>query len=266
MILIEFFYSSITTGITPRSMEEDGYVGVILAAFLVWLVYNIKVRPLHVFVLIWLNMFVIRYLGNMVEGYFFSNVFISGYTFFSELGIAIIMSLLTAAATGFILLHPEFNNSLWNKSRAFLSRREDRDWAYRIALSTVLFLAVYYAFGIMASPFIHQRYPDISQGLNIPAVYVIVPLELFRGFIITLALVPLTLAIGTGKDYVFFAASLMMFIPGFMVPLIENGIPLWVSPYIIIELVAFSLVVGFIVSYLFTPPSSRAVKKAASDA
>lgn len=257
MILVEFFYTSLTTGISIDTLALDAEIGVVLAAFLLWLVYNLKLRPVHVFLLVWLTMFVVRYFNNVIEGYFFTDVFGSVGELGMSLLLSLLMAFLIAVATGFILLHPELNDSLWDRSKDMLSRRSTRDWIVRIAAASPLFFAVYFVFGMAVSPFVYPYYTDPSLGLTIPSFWVMIPVELLRGLIFTLALIPLIIAVGTGKFYVFLATSLMLFIPGSLIPLLEAPLPLAIIPFHITELFADSMVFGLILTLLFTPPSRK---------
>lgn len=261
MILIEFFYTSLTTGISIDTLALDAEVGVVLAAFLLWLVFNLKLRPVHVFLLTWLLIFVIRYFNNMLEGYFFTDVFASPLAFGRDMLFSFLMSFLIAVATGFILLHPETNDSLWERSRDMLSRRETKSWIMRIAAAVPLYFIVYFSFGMAVSPFVFQYYNDPSLGLKIPSFSVMIPVELLRGLIFTLALIPLIVAVGTGRLYVFISTSMMLFIVGSLIPLVESPLPAQILPFHAIELLADSLVFGLVLTWLFTPPSGRLSRK-----
>lgn len=254
MILIEFFYTTITTGISIGTLERDAEVGLTLAVFLVWLVFNIKLRPRHVFLLIWVTIFVVRFFNNMIEGYFFTDVFASTLTLLMDIATSFLISFLMAVAAGFILLHPEFNDSLWNRSREMISRRNRNDWIIRIIVASPLFFLIYFAFGMAVSPFVYQYYQDPSLGLKIPPFTIMIPVELVRGLIFTLALIPMIVAVGTGKTYVFIAVSMMLFIPGSLVPLLEAPLPIQIIPFHLAELLADSLVFGLVLTWLFTPP------------
>lgn len=254
MILIELVYTLLSGGFTWLSLERDAEVGLTLAVFLVWLVYNLKLRPLHVFLLMWLVMFVVRFFNNMIEGYFFTDVFGSPSAFLVALGLAMLVSILIAAAAGFILLHPEFNDSLWVRSRRMLAKRSTAQWIIRIVASSPIYFLIYFGFGMAVSPFVYQYYQDPSLGLNIPPFSLMIPLELLRGLIFTLALIPLITAIGTGRNYIFIATSMMLFIPGSLIPMIEAPLPIQIIPFHIVELLADSLVFGYALTLLFAPP------------
>lgn len=266
MVLVEFVYTSLTSGISLGTLERDAEVGIAMAVFLVWLVYNLKLRPLHVFLLIWLTIYFVRYFNNIIEGYFFTDVFSSLPALLSSLGITLLSSLLIAGATGFILLHPETNDSLWERSRRMISRRSRNSWILRIVAAVPLFLLVYFVFGMAVSPFVYPYYTDPSLGLKIPAMSVMIPVELVRGLIYTLVLIPIIVAVGTGRLYVFIATSMMLFIPGALVPLIESPLPMAILPFHMVELLADSLAFGYILTLLFTPPQEYPSGRLASHA
>ena len=142
-----------------------------------------------------------------------------------------------------------------------ISRRSRRDWIIRIVVAAPIFFLIYFAFGMAVSPFVYQYYQDPSLGLKIPSFAVMIPVELIRGLIFTLALIPLIIAVGTGKPYVFIATSMMLFIPGSLVPLIESPLPMQIIPFHLVELLADSLVFGLALTWLFTPPEKRTISK-----
>lgn len=250
MILIEFFYTTLTTGISIGTSERDAEVGLTLAVFLVWLVYNLKLRPNHVFLLVWLTMFVVRFLNNMVGGYFMTFPIDNASDTLESLGFSFLISFLIAAAAGFILLHPEFNDSLWERSRKMLSLRNRNQWILRIALSTLIFIGIYFAFGTAVSPFV---YPGGTQGTVNAQLGISIAIELLRGLIYTLALIPLIIAVGTGRLNIFLAASMMLFIPGSLIPLVESEFTIAVILIHMGELLADSLIFSLMLTLLFAP-------------
>ena len=62
---------------------------------------------------------------------------------------------------------------------------------WRIVLSSV----IYFTFGGIVSPIVLPYYTSLSYGLRMPGFEVLAPLEIFRGFLYVIALLPLLAAL-----------------------------------------------------------------------
>ncbi len=95
---------------------------------------------------------------------------------------------------------------------------------------------------------------DPSFGLVIPPFSVILPLEFFRGFLYTISLLPVIAVVKERRASFFLLASLL-FIPGAFIPLVmDTSLPSQIIPIHLIEILADSLVYGFVLSRLLSRP------------
>jgi len=234
--------------LTLTSLAISLLGGFILSFFLTWLVSRMKLQRLHIFALIWFNLFIVRYFSNMVEGYFFTSVFASFNDFLSQVFITLIVTLAEGALTGFLLI-TKATESLVASIKEHLSTRSKGSWIVRIVAGSVIYFPIYFFFGALISPFIIEYYSGSSLGLKIPPFTVIIPLEFFRGFLYVITLLPIIAAVKDGKRTPFIALASMLFIPGALIPLIaETSLPPEIIPFHLLEILGDSLVYGFALS------------------
>jgi hypothetical protein len=84
---------------------------------------------------------------------------------------------------------------------------------------------------------------------------VIIPVELFRGFVYTLVLLPLLATVVGGRTTKLIALAAMLYIPGGLIALLGNpGLPAPIIPFHGLEILADSIVYGFVLSRILSHP------------
>lgn len=230
--------------------------GIILSLFLLWLVGKMKLQKLHVFALIWLNLFVVRFFSIMIEGYFFTSVFASFTDFIIQAFIKLGITLIEGAFTGF-LLTTGAEESLSVSLKEYMSSRSHGSWIKRIVAGAVVYFPIYFFFGMLVFSFVGEYYSDPSFGLKVPSFEVIIPLEFFRGFLYVIVLLPIMASVKGNRRTWFIALSSILFIPGAFVPLIlEPSLPPEIVPFHLFEILADSLVYGFALSRILSKPEA----------
>jgi len=227
---------------------------IILSLFLAWLIGKMKLQKLNVFTLIWLNLFIVRFFSNMIEGYFFTTIFNSLSIFINTTFIALGVTLIEAALAG-ALLTTEGEESLNTLLKKYFSSRSHGSWIKRILTGSIIYFPIYFFLGMLIFPFIAEYYSDPSLGLKVPGFEVIIPLEIFRGFLYVIISLPIMASIKENGKTQFIALSSMLFIPGALLPLIlESSLPIQIVPFHLIEILADSLVYGFALSRILSKP------------
>jgi hypothetical protein len=127
---------------------------------------------------------------NFLEGFFFTTVVTGGYanifvtTASGSAGLAILLALLYRPAAE--------ERTLASSAAGVLRRRSRWAWLWRIAAAGVLFALVYVTIGALIAPLVLPFYTDSSLNLLVPDFWrVIVPLQLVRGLLFTLTILPL---------------------------------------------------------------------------
>jgi hypothetical protein len=239
--------------ITPTQLAYFLLNGAILTGFLAWLVPKIRLSLWSLTLLVWLNLLVVEFLNNYVEAYFFTNMYSNAAVLAQSVVSALISSVITATTA--VLLLGCGISGIAASLKEYLSTRASSSWILRIGIGSVAYLPIYFFFGILITPFILPYYNDPSYGLRIPSFAVIIPVEFFRGFVYTLVLLPLLATIVGGRTTKSVALAAMLYIPGGLIALLGNpSIPAPIIPFHALEILADSIVYGFVLSRILSQP------------
>lgn len=227
--------------------------GAILGCFLAWLIPKIRLSRWSLALLVWAELLVIEFLNNYVEAYFFTNMFDKATVLIQSVASALISSAISATA-GALLLGYGAAGITTSLEEHFSTRRRN-SWILRIAVGSVAYFPIYFFFGVLITPFILPYYNNPSFGLRIPSFAVMIPLELFRGFVYTLVLLPLLATIVGGRATKFIALAATLYIPGGLIALLGNQLlPAPIISFHALEILADSIVYGFVLSRILSRP------------
>lgn len=251
MIIIQAVVRGLEYSFSITATEEDVLIAVLLSAYLIWLANSLNLKFSHAILLIGIEILVIMFLNNLIEGYFFTDVVSTASEMAISIAYALAFSILTALATAIVYFQPHPSFDLWENLKARLSMGSKAGWVLRLLLTGPIFLAVYFLFGMLVSPFVTPFYNDPSLGLKIPSISVIIPVEIARGMIYGIVLLPLMASFRYEKLYSYITVSMMLFVVGALVPLIGAPLPAPIIPYHIVEILGDSLVFGYILMWLY---------------
>jgi len=225
--------------------------GVLIALVLGWILPRTRlVRP-DLVVVTWLSLFVIHLFNNMLEGYFFSNVFSTVSVFVSGVLFSLLITLVEALIAGVLFAAERPERRLIPELSNYFAERTHTSSLWRIAVASAAYFPVYFAFGVLISPFVIPYYTDPSLGLVIPPFTVIIPLELLRGFLYVVALLPIIATIKETRRTVYFGVVSLLYIPGALVPLmVQPLLPVNIVPIHAVEILADSIVHGAVITRL----------------
>jgi succinate dehydrogenase hydrophobic anchor subunit len=240
----------------PITATQLGYFflnGAILTVFLAWLIPKMRLSRWSLTLLVWLELLVVEFLNNYVEAYFFTTRFSNPEVLVQSVASALISSLISATAAALLLGHGI--SGITASLKEYLSTRTSSSWILRIAVGSVAYFPTYFFFGLLIIPFVLPYYNDPSFGLRIPSFAVIIPVELFRGFVYTLVLLPLLATVVGGRTTKFIALATMLYIPGGLIALLGNPtIPAPIIPFHGLEILADSIVYGLVLSRVLSQP------------
>jgi len=137
-----------------------------------------------------LLLFVVHRFVNLVEGAFFTTTGTLGLGF-SLLNVAV--SSLVAGSLIAVLFPPGWvEEGLLAALRRYFAQRRWTAWAWRLPLAAVLYLPIYWIMGAIVAPIVMPYYTDASLGLGLvaPGFEVILPLQILRGAIFVVGLLP----------------------------------------------------------------------------
>jgi hypothetical protein len=227
--------------------------GAILTGFLAWLVPKTRLSRWSLTLLVWLELLVVEFLNNYVEAYFFTTRYSNPAVLAQSVASALISSVITATVAALLLGYGI--SGITASLKKHLSTRTSGSWILRIVVGSVAYYPIYFFFGLLIMPFVLPYYNNPSFGLRIPSFAVVIPVELFRGFVYTLMLLPLLATVVGGRTTKFIALAAMLYIPGGLIALLGNQtIPAAIIPFHGLEILADSIVYGFVLSRVVGRP------------
>jgi hypothetical protein len=248
---IDVFGNLLVHGIqvTPANLVYDFVSSLAMAVFLAWLVPLIRLKLASVALILWAELFAVEYMINYIEALFFTTMYAGLADFGVALLRAAVVSGVVAAVAAFLFGSRGGTVGLGASLRDYLSTRTRRSWAVRIVVAGLIYFPVYFFFGMLVTPFVLPYYNNPAYGLRIPSFGVMVPVEILRGFLFALVLLPLMASLGGGRNTKFAALAAMLYIPGGFVALVGNTLlPPQIVPFHGTEILADSIVYGYALS------------------
>ncbi|MFW9908632.1 MAG: hypothetical protein ACFFEF_08655 [Candidatus Thorarchaeota archaeon] len=224
--------------------------GLVLWYASLYLPVSRKVRIL----VIWIAVYVIQMLNPVLEGFFFSTQF-EGHPelIFGAVIFGTILTLPTALAAGF-LFQPKGALKSFKEMRAnYFGGFSRNSLALRLIVSSVLWMGIYFVFGSLVGPIVLPYYTvdGVGYSLTLPSIEIVLLLQTFRGFIYVFSVLPLVMALDTGKKPLALILTALLYIGGALaVFIISDQFPLFLRMVHGIELFADSLFAGLAISYL----------------
>ena len=186
-------------GLPPAEMAAGmdpagSLLGILLSGIVIALVLGALARRLPLPVLgragvLLLLLFAVHAL-NFLEGLFFTTVVTGGTanilvtTAAGSVGLALLLALLYRP--------PAETGTLASLAAGALRRRSAWGWLWRIVVVGALFAGIYVGVGVLIAPLVRPFYDDPSLNLVVPDFWrAIVPLQLVRGLLFTLTVLPL---------------------------------------------------------------------------
>ena len=163
---------------------------------------------------IFIPIYVIQGVNPMLEGFFFSfgeidwtlTLLIGGLVFRA---IQVIMYSIIAV----VLFKTRISNSLMENLRDYFGRLRAHDWTWKITLSALSWPLLYFIFGSMVEPIVTPIYIDLGWH-PFPPIETIITLQIFRGFLYVLVLLPIIASLKIQKKWLHLVLVGFMFIGG----------------------------------------------------
>ena len=108
-----------------------------------------------------------------------------------------------AAVIAFLFSPPDDTDSVITQLRDFLSGHSTNWWIFRVLIAGALYFPIYFICGFIIWPIVEPYYTDPSLGLelNVPSFEVIIPIQLVRGIVYVIVLIPLmVIAVRNGYE------------------------------------------------------------------
>ncbi|RIK37377.1 MAG: hypothetical protein DCC55_24425 [Chloroflexi bacterium] len=102
--------------------------------------------------------------------------------------------LLCAGATAWLFPGRGSDRSIIRIVKGYFQQRRASEWAGRFLLAAVVFMPIYYLFGMMVAPFVGDFYQQGEFGLAAPALSTLLPVLLGRSVFFFVACLPVVIA------------------------------------------------------------------------
>ena len=225
--------------------------GVLIGGLLAWMSAKMRLKRFGYFILISLILFVVGRFSNYVEGLFFTTMFANLSVLTAAVVFALLFSFVEGGLAAVLFLPESYEGSLFTELSTYFSERRWSSWLWRILLASVAYFPIYFFFGMLISPFVMPYYSDPSLGLKIPSFAVMVPVELFRGFLYVIIMLGVFSTVRAKRWTMAAIVGLVLYVPGGLVPLMsEHTLPPQIVPFHMIEIFADSIVYGVVLTRL----------------
>jgi hypothetical protein len=173
-----FRYVSIGVA-SVESVASSIISGALLAVVLGFVFSRLPYRRLTRIAMAWSSLFIIQSLSNLVEAVFFTTAIPTASIFVAALVFGLIVTLPEAILAAMLFSPEKRDRSFRVDIRNYFGKRTVASWLRRIALGSLVYFPIYYAFGSIIAPWILSFYDNPSQafGLTIPPIGVIIPLQ-----------------------------------------------------------------------------------------
>jgi hypothetical protein len=202
-------------------------------------------RTLMLASLIWIanslnNQIEASYFGNMASGFWF--VIIS----------ALLPSLLVAATIAWLFPPASKEISFVAAAKSFFSRYSLSSWLWRLGLGAVLFMPIYYFFGLLVIPFTIEYYRQGLYGLQVPPLHQLLVILFIRSVLFFLACLPILITWQrSGRTLILYLGLALFYFVGLQPLLIANWMPWSLRLPHLLEILADELVYAWALVVVF---------------
>jgi len=265
-LVIGLGYAVVTLvmGVMLRLSIEGGVVttfllltlgGTLLALVLSPAIRHLSLAPFQRLAVLWAILFLVGYLINALEAAFFTTLPLEQLALEGEqaLGTSFVVAWL------FARLFPAQPPTvpLGRRLRELLGRRSWPGWLVRLILCGLAYVLVYLVVGAIFYQAFTQPYytdPALAEQLHLkppPGFGVILPLELGRGVLFALTLLPLIAVARLGRGRLAVWLGLILFVVGALVSLLVNQAwPVPLRAYHGVEIFFQNFTLGLVIGHL----------------
>jgi hypothetical protein len=162
-------------------------------------------------------------LNNQIEASYFVSM-ASGFWFSNVSGL--IPSLLVTATVAWLFPPVSRNKDFVTAAKSFFSRYPASGWIWRLGLGAVLFMPIYYFFGLLVIPFTREYYRQGLYGLQVPPLNQLLVILFIRSVFFFLACLPILVVWQSSRrNLVLYLGLALFFFVGFQILIIANWMP-----------------------------------------
>ena len=153
-------------------------------------------------------LYVTNSVSGTIEAHFFTTL-AEALTFFMLIALA--PSILGAALTALLLVPGERGYPFITNLGRFLRSRTVAAWIWRLPLAVLAFPVIYTTFGLLVHPFVIDFYRE-QDYLRIPGPGLLLAIQLLRGLLFVIVVVPIFILWSGSKLRLWLALSLALFL------------------------------------------------------
>lgn len=203
-------------------------------------------------------LFLISWIAYSVNNVIEAAVFTSYETASLFTLVNFVPALLLCAFTTAWLFHTNANNiSVTAAWRAFFQRHAKSSWVWRLLLAAVIFMPIYYLFGLLVVPFVGEYYQQGNAGLTVPPLGTLLAVLFVRSLLFLIACLPVAAAWQGGRASLVWSLGFALFV---LVGLLYMLAGSWIAPHIRIvhslEILADSIVYAWALVWILTWPGN----------
>lgn len=141
----------------------------------------------------------------------------------------LVASLFCGAAVAFLFPPDDSQHGVRSIVQAFFAGRSALAWLWRLALAAVVFMPIYFVFGLMVLPFTGEYYRQQMFGLVAPTIEQLLPILFTRSILFFLACLPVIVLWSKSSSALFWRLGLALFLlVGGVIMLYATWLPLYV--------------------------------------
>ncbi len=162
-------------------------------------------------------------LNNQIEASFFGNM-ASGFWF--TIIFFLLPTLLVATAVAWLFPPLSNESTLTAAAKSFFGRYPASGWIWRLSLGAVLFMPIYYLFGLLVIPFTADFYSQGLYGLEVPPLNQLLVIMFVRSVFYLLACLPILIAWqGSRRNLILYLGLALFYFVGFQPLSIATWMP-----------------------------------------
>lgn len=196
---------ALALAVLARALAGNVWTRAIVLSFFMWIVYTVNTQLEATIV------------STYATGFWFAVV--SG----------LIAALCCGGAVAFLFPPKDSSASAREAFQSFAARNHAIGWIWRLALAAVIFMPIYFAFGLMVLPFTGEYYREQMFGLVAPTIESLLPILFTRSVLFLLACLPIIILWQESNRALFGRLGLaLFFLVGFVIMLYATWLPLYV--------------------------------------
>ncbi|MCE7986975.1 MAG: hypothetical protein DYG89_37855 [Caldilinea sp. CFX5] len=217
-----------------RLLAGGWFVRTLLLALLVWIAYT---------------------LNNVIEAVIFSNYVTAPWFNLVTFTPAV---LFCAGVTAWLLPSQQRDVAFVSTWQSHFRQRSPTAWGWRLFVAALVFMPIYYLFGLLVVPFVGEYYRQGQFGLALPPLSTLLSILFVRSILFFIACLPVIVAWRGSTRTLWLSLGFALFLcVGLLNLLAANWIPTWLRALHLLEILADSYLYAGALIWLVGRPAAQ---------